>query len=162
MKGARFLRRVKRAGPLSATVLASSKPPKKAKRPIKLVEPLRSHNPTHIEFVVPVRILSKNQTAGGAENGFARAKRRANEHAHTRYVIGAWSNPFGFPVDVTIYRMAPRMLDDDNPDCKAIRDEIAAWLGVNDRDRTKARFIVDQEKSAEYGVRIRIEPRRAA
>jgi hypothetical protein len=154
--GARFAKRVRGVGPISTTVLASSKP-MKPRRPIKLVAPSWRSAQYIYDVVVPIRILSKNQTAGGKENGFARAKRRRNERDQTRIILGRQAWEWGFPVLVTIYRIAPRAFDDDNPDCKAPRDEVAAWLGVNDRDKSKVKFVVDQQKGPEYGCRIRIE-----
>lgn len=58
------------------------------------------------------------------------------------------------PWEVTITRIAPRQLDDDNAvgAAKGVRDAIAAWCGVDDR-RPQVRYIVEQEKGP-IAVRI--------
>jgi len=57
---------------------------------------------------------------------------------------------------VTLTRIAPSNgLDDDNlaGALKACRDEIAEWIGVNDRDRKTVRYEYEQERGP-WGVRI--------
>lgn len=51
------------------------------------------------------------------------------------------------PVVVTLTRRAPRALDDDNAigSMKAVRDAVAAWLRVDDRD-TRVTWHVEQAK----------------
>lgn len=58
------------------------------------------------------------------------------------------------PWEVTITRIAPRKLDDDNAvgAAKGVRDAIAAWCGVDDW-RPEVRYIVEQEKGP-IAVRI--------
>lgn len=60
---------------------------------------------------------------------------------------------------VTITRIAPRELDDDNAiaGCKSIRDGIADALGISDRD-PRVRWLYGQErgKPKEYAVRITV------
>jgi hypothetical protein len=62
---------------------------------------------------------------------------------------------------VTITRIAPCELDDDNlaGSAKAVRDGVADWLGVD--DRTKRSGVVWKYEQARdgraYGVGIRIE-----
>lgn len=52
-------------------------------------------------------------------------------------------------------RVAPGRLDDDNlaRACKAVRDEVAAWLGVDDGD-PRISWVTAQEKSSAYATRI--------
>jgi hypothetical protein len=62
-------------------------------------------------------------------------------------------DPPALPVVVTLTRIAPRRLDSDNLQggCKAARDEVAAWLGVDDADpRVEWRY----EQSKALGVRV--------
>jgi len=57
---------------------------------------------------------------------------------------------------VTITRIAPgNGLDDDNlsGSAKAVRDAVAAWIGVDDRHRHLVRYEYAQERGA-WGVRI--------
>ncbi len=63
-----------------------------------------------------------------------------------------------WPLLVTITRIAPRRLDDDNAtsSAKATRDAIAAILGVDDRD-PRVIWKVAQERGP-VGVRIQLEP----
>ena len=49
----------------------------------------------------------------------------------------------------------PFQLDDDNlsGSLKGVRDAVAAWLGVDDRDRTRVRYVYEQQR-APWGVGI--------
>ena len=70
-------------------------------------------------------------------------------------------------LDVVLTRITPsaRGLDDDNAASafKAIRDEVAVWLGIDDRD-PRVRWTVRQEKGRPktWQVRIEIRERRGA
>jgi fatty acid-binding protein DegV len=62
------------------------------------------------------------------------------------------------PCTVTMTRVAPSEgLDDDNlrSALKAVRDQIAAWLGVDDRDPL-VRWAYDQKRGAarDYAVEV--------
>lgn len=63
-------------------------------------------------------------------------------------------------IRVTLTRIAPAELDDDNlrPALKAVRDEVATWIGVDDRHGAVA-WSYEQERGAAhvYRVRIRVE-----
>lgn len=68
------------------------------------------------------------------------------------------------PQLVTLARIAPRDLDDDNlARClKAVRDEVAARLGVDDRDpRVSWHYEQRRGRPKEYAVEIRVDPRGA-
>lgn len=71
-----------------------------------------------------------------------------------------WVRPRpALPVTVLLTRIAARKLDDDNlcGGFKAVRDEIAAWLGVNDNDpRVTWRYA--QERGKGFACRIEIAP----
>ena len=76
-----------------------------------------------------------------------------------RYAPALW-NLGPTPVIVTLTRCAGRLLDDDNAIAgfKGVRDEVADWLGVDDRDpRVTWRYA--QERSKGYAVRIEIDAR---
>ncbi len=67
------------------------------------------------------------------------------------------------PVVVTMTRIAPRMLDSDNAvgAFKAIRDSIADFLGINDRDpRIDWRVLQEKGPPKTYQTRIEIEEAR--
>jgi hypothetical protein len=64
------------------------------------------------------------------------------------------------PVVVTITRIAPRELDDDNlaAGAKAVRDGVADWLGVDDRDPLITwRYAQERGKPKEYAARIEVQ-----
>lgn len=68
------------------------------------------------------------------------------------------------PWTVRLSRMGPRLLDDDGvvSACKSARDAIAAFIGVNDRDRHVVRYDYELEPSrltGPYGLTIEITPR---
>jgi hypothetical protein len=66
------------------------------------------------------------------------------------------------PLRVTITRIAPRALDrGDNLEasCKAVRDGVADWLGIDDRD-PRVSWVCEQVKGGlprEYAVRVDID-----
>lgn len=84
----------------------------------------------------------------------------ANRAAQQRAVVAAFlrpHRPVPVPAVVRIVRIAPCRLDDDNAAraAKAVRDEVARWFGVDDRD-PRITWHVGQERRGvkEYGVRI--------
>ena len=114
--------------------------------------------------VSPLRLAS---SANVREHHMARARRVAA----LRHVIGLAVRvraPRGMAgclaksgeAAITICRVAPRALDDDNlvSAAKPVRDSIAAFLGLDDRSQ-RMRWSVTQERGApkEYAVRISIE-----
>lgn len=62
---------------------------------------------------------------------------------------------------VTLTRVAPRLVDDDNNvgRLKSVRDEVAKVLGIDDREVERLRFIYAQRKGKpkEYAVEIHIQ-----
>ena len=89
----------------------------------------------------------------------AKAKRVASQRSAitaTLRVMGGAVVPL--PCRVGITRLAPRTLDDDNlaSACKAVRDGVAEWLGIDDRD-PRVEWSVAQEKGP-YGVRVEVVP----
>lgn len=70
-------------------------------------------------------------------------------------------NPDGRWV-VTLTRVAPRKLDDDNlvGRLKSTRDEVAKVLGIDDRHTDRLRFLYTQSKGKpqEYAVEIEVVP----
>lgn len=61
---------------------------------------------------------------------------------------------------VVLTRIAPGDPDDDNvwASFKHVRDGVAKWLGINDGNRKRIRFVVREEKSPLYGVRVEMLP----
>lgn len=63
------------------------------------------------------------------------------------------------PVEVVLTRIAPRELDDDNlaRSFKAVRDQVAVHLGVDDRSKLVTwRYAQEKGKPREYAVRIEV------
>jgi hypothetical protein len=104
--------------------------------------------------VAPIRVESPNRLHD--EHPGSRARRVRAERAAVREAL-AGSKLAPGPWLVRLVRLAPRRLDDDNAtsSMKAVRDEVAAWLGVDDRD-PRVRFLVEQERAKSYGVRIEV------
>lgn len=102
--------------------------------------------------ILPLRIVS---VANLREHHHARAK-RTRAHRGAASAIGLLP---ALPVVVTLSRIAPRPLDDDNlrTAFKALRDGIAARYGIPDNDK-RIRWEYDQErgKPKEYGARVTI------
>lgn len=110
-----------------------------------------------ITIELPLRIES---VANRREHWAARA-RRTKQHRIAALAV----RPHPLPRVVTITRIAPRRLDDDNlvGGAKALRDGIADRLGVDDADpRVMWRYAQERGRRKEYAVRIRIEPMSAA
>lgn len=106
---------------------------------------------------LPLRIES---VANRREHWSVRARRTK---AHRMAALAVPAHPL--PCVVTLTRIAPRKLDDDNlaSGFKALRDGIADRLGVDDGD-ARVRFVYRQErgKRKEYAARVTIEPAEAA
>lgn len=101
--------------------------------------------------ILPLRIES---CANLREHWAKRAKRAK---AHRTAALAIPKHPL--PCTVTITRIAPRRLDDDNlaGGCKALRDGIADRLGVADNDpRVQWHYAQEKGKPKEYAVRVSI------
>ena len=113
-----------------------------------------------ISFTIPIRTISEaNQSRQEHWGSKARRVKKQREAV-------AWLWPrrkIELPVTVTLTRIAPRSLDFDNlvRSQKAVVDEIAKQLGVDDRDnRIEWRYGQERgTKAKEYGVRVEIEPK---
>jgi hypothetical protein len=126
-----------------------------------------------IEFTIPLRTVS---ALNEREHFRVRAKRVKNERAVTAASLERlWkthAESLGLndgsppaiacvgPLLVTLTRVGPRKLDrGDNlgASLKGVRDELAAWLGVDDGDESAALWEYAMERGA-FAVRVRIEP----
>jgi len=89
------------------------------------------------------------------EHHFTKARRVRRERWTVRDALAPFTPPPP-PWCVVLVRVAPRLLDDDNATAamKATRDAIEGWLGVDDGDRARVRFVVEQERAPTHGVRI--------
>ena len=92
------------------------------------------------------------------EHWRARARRVKAERTTAMVACCAsLTRPKRWPVVVRLTRIGPRKLDSDNVAgaCKATRDGVADWLGVDDGDESRVRWVYAQERGA-YGVRVEV------
>lgn len=112
---------------------------------------------THVICVkFPTKIKSE---ANGREHWRVKAK-RVKEHRRAALVaLHGQVNP-RLPMVLTLTRIAPRKLDDDNlaSGFKATRDGIADWLGIDDGDpRLTWRYAQRKGAPKEYAAEVVIE-----
>lgn len=111
------------------------------------------------EVLVP-GLHTKNKNA--RENPWQKASRVKHERAQTRFFLNARALrcPLAPPLVVTLSRFSPVHMDSDNVvgALAAVRDEIAAWLGIDDRHDDLVEYRYRREKCARgvCGVRIQI------
>lgn len=115
-----------------------------------------------LDVTIPgLRLVSEANARGAWHSG---AKRAASQRRTVGLVLRT-RRPVAVPCVVTITRIAPCQLDNDNlaRAAKAVRDEVARWLGVDDRD-VRVVWHVAQAKGRprEYAVRIAVRPWSAA
>lgn len=106
---------------------------------------------------LPIRTVSElNQ----AEHWRSRHRRRKDQKRSVGLFLNTCKRP-RLPCDVWLTRIAPRQLDPGdnlNSSFKAIRDQIATWLGVDDGDTSKVCWRYQQRRGEprEYAVLIEI------
>jgi hypothetical protein len=86
-----------------------------------------------ITVLIPIRTVNP---LNGREHWKARARRVRAERTATWACVTGKPRP-ALPCEVTMTRSAPSNgLDDDSlpASCKGVRDELARWFGVDDRD----------------------------
>jgi hypothetical protein len=104
-----------------------------------------------ISVDVEVRLVSPNQLV--SEHYRSRANRRQKERSATLTALEVYEPPKLSDTQLTVVeitRIGPREVDDDNLafSAKSIRDAVADWLGVDDRD-PRVRWRYAQEKLRE-------------
>ena len=107
-------------------------------------------------IVVAVRTVSG---LNAREHWRKRARRVKGERAMVALSLLAVERP-ALPCTVLLTRQGPSNgLDDDNLSgaLKGVRDEIASWLGVDDRLRDVVRYRYEQRRAKEWGVEIQFE-----
>ncbi len=109
-----------------------------------------------ISFLIPIRTRSETNLR---EPWQARHKRRKHQRLWG-YIYTNQVKPkhIVYPIAVHLTRLGPQKMDSDNlpSSMKAIRDGIADAFEVNDGDETMVTWTYAQEKSKEYGVRVKI------
>ena len=104
----------------------------------------------------PIELPLRTSSGLNAREHFmARARRARTEREAVNWMLQGRPKP-GLPCVVTLTRIAPSAgLDDDNlaGSLKAVRDQVALWLGVDDKRRDVVRYAYDQARGP-WGVRI--------
>jgi hypothetical protein len=111
---------------------------------------------TTLEFTIPIRT---GQGLNAREHWAVKADRVQRER-HGVILLFPRRKRLKPPYDVHLVRISPSAspMDDDNVvgALKAIRDEVAAQLQVDDGDKKRIRFTYGDERGL-WGVRIKIE-----
>lgn len=108
-------------------------------------------------LTIPYRLPS---AANMREHWAAKAKRVKEQRNLVTMFLGKPTHP-AFPLTVRLTRIAPRALDGDNLQSafKAVRDAVAAWIGVPDNH---AGIVWEYGQAAkgvgEYAILIDIKP----
>lgn len=108
-------------------------------------------------LLVPVHIVSE---ANSREHWRKAAKRKKEHRNAARIALGGNLEIMNPPCTITLTRIGPRKLDDDNlaSGFKAFRDGIADWLGIDDGDkRLTWRYAQRKGKPKEYAAEVHIE-----
>lgn len=109
-----------------------------------------------ITTTIPLRTVSESNAH---EHWRVRQRRAKEQRGTTALVMRSLSRPGPLPLVVTITRIAPRALDSDNlaGSQKHIRDGVADWLGIDDRDpRIEWRYAQERGAPKSYAVRIEV------
>lgn len=107
-----------------------------------------------VTATLPLRIVS---VANLREHWATKAKRTSEHRLTTWAELKRCERPIG-QITVRLVRIAPRPLDDDNlrSAFKAVRDGVADWLGVDDRD-PRVSWDYGQERGAPKVYAARVE-----
>ena len=111
-----------------------------------------------LDVTIPMRLgRGQNDRPG---NRFEQARLVKSERQSIAWMLCTQTKP-ATPCTVLITRTAPgNGLDDDNlrGACKAVRDEFANWIGINDRrsDVVKYDYAQARGKRGEWSVRIQV------
>lgn len=111
-----------------------------------------------LDITIPGLRLASEANTASHEHWRARQKRAKEQRALVGLALNPHTPP-SLPVRVTITRIAPCALDDDNATgaAKAVRDAIARWLGVDDRsDQIAWQVLQARGAVREYAVRLQI------
>jgi hypothetical protein len=107
-------------------------------------------------FEVPLRT---SPGGNNREHHMARARRVKRERTAVAWALLPAKERPPLPVVVTLERRAPSNgLDDDNltQSLKPVRDQVAVWLGVDDRD-PRVTWLYEQRRDKLWSVGIRVE-----
>lgn len=102
---------------------------------------------------LPIRTQTE---ANAKEHWRTRHQRAKGQRAATKLYVSQLTAP-SLPAEITLTRLGKRKMDDDNVPgaLKHVRDELAAWIGVDDGSPLYT-WIYRQTVGKEYGVRVEI------
>lgn len=110
---------------------------------------------------IPLKLSGPNKHGSAPGHWAQEAKDRKRQRTVVSWGLRA-SVRVPTPAIVTLCRVGPRPLDDDNLAAafKAIRDEVAAWLGCGDGAKDPVRWRYDQRRGPPktYAIEITITP----
>ena len=91
------------------------------------------------------------------EHWASRSRRAALHRSTALWHMRAHQTKPSLPCVVKLTRISPRELDDDNlrPALKSVRDGVADWLNIDDRDPL-VKWEYGQEKGKPKGVRVEV------
>ena len=136
-----------------AGVVATRAAHKRISRAAAFVETAGENLPGVYMFQLPLRLMSEANLRGNW-------RKHRDRHATHRRLGAVYMRLCELDraaiKTVMIARLAPRMLDSDNAvgSAKSLRDGIADWIGRGDGHDCGIEWIVVQEKSPAYGVRV--------
>ena len=124
-----------------------------------------------VPWIIVLRLPIKIESEGNRRDHFraVAARKKAQRDPTYDAVEERWrSTPLETPLYVTLTRIGPRKLDDDNlaSGFKFVRDGVAKAVGIDDGDRSRIRWRYRQKtgkelalggKRPKYAVEIRIE-----
>ena len=120
--------------------------------------------------VIALWIFVETQSeANNREHWVLKAKRAAIQRREAHEAMNAWflgkpGRRVKYPCSITITRVSPRGLDDDNlaRSAKAIRDGLADSLRIDDRSPS-VKWLYEQKRDGKLkAVQVRIEERNAS
>jgi hypothetical protein len=145
----------------------SRKPPTRGKRkptwlpvPSRRLPQIIDDKAYGVHFECGIRLVSEGNER---EHWRARHARKSSQRAAMGLALAAlasWRWNTNADLEITITRIAPKAFDrGDNCEgsAKQVKDEIAAWLGVDDNDK-RLTWVIRQERAGvrEYGCRVQI------
>lgn len=108
-------------------------------------------------ILIPIRTQGSNDR----DHWQQRHRRVQTERRHTAKCLLGQKRP-QIPCRVILTRLSFGSLDDDNVRAalKGVRDEIASWLGIDDRRDTQVRYEYRQRRVArgQFGVEVEFGP----
>lgn len=109
-----------------------------------------------MKFILPVR----TQTESNCNEHWRTRHRRSKAQREVTAALLAHIKAPEPPCVVTITRVSKGVMDDDNlaSSAKHVRDEIAKWIGVDDKHRDIVRYVYEQRRGKEFLLEVDIQP----